>query len=326
MSRSTEFLLLSGALLVAAINYPALADSSSKTGFYGLGHEANSTEIAGWDIDVRPDGTGLPKGEGSVDEGDELFQEKCAQCHGVFGEGAGRWPVLAGGEGTLTDARPEKTIGSYWPYATTLWDYIHRAMPFFNPQSLNNNEVYALTAFLLNLNDIVDDDFIASRATLAAVEMPNRNGFFRDPRPDVPRAICMENCKNPDDIQITWDASDLGVTPLAHLPEDAADGRKPITAAAESASAGAGKNVYQRACAVCHDGGVAGAPKTGDKNAWLNRIGQGRDALLGHALNGFRGKAGYMPAKGGQAQLHNDEVADAVQFMVEQSRVKDEQL
>jgi cytochrome c len=327
MFRSISSLLLCAALMSAMLHQPVLADNG-KTGFYGLGHEVSALEIAGWDIDVRPDGAGLPKGEGTVDEGDELFQEKCAQCHGVFGEGAGRWPVLAGGEDTLSDQRPEKTIGSYWPYATTLWDYIHRAMPFFNPQSLNNNEVYALTAYLLNLNDIVDDDFIASRDTLAEVEMPNRNGFFRDPRPDVPREICMENCKNPDAIQITWDASDLGVTPLAHLQAgEATGGQKQIAAAAaEPAGAAAGKSVYQRACAVCHDAGVAGAPKTGDKNAWLNRIGQGMDTLLGHALHGFRGKAGYMPAKGGQAQLQDDEVADAVQFMVEQSQVKDEQL
>jgi Cytochrome c len=107
-----------------------VASASVTAGPYGIGAEATPEMIAGWDIDIRPDGQGLPDGEGSVAEGEGLYEAQCASCHGLFGEGAGRWPYLAGGEDTLDTADPKKTVGSYWPYASTLWDYIHRAMPY----------------------------------------------------------------------------------------------------------------------------------------------------------------------------------------------------
>ena len=325
MSRSIKYSILAW-LIGSAIAVGGLVNAGEKTvGYYGLGEEASAAQIVGWDIDVRPDGLGLPPGEGTVEQGEELFQEQCAQCHGVFGEGAGRWPVLAGGADTLTADRPDKTIGSYWPYATTLWDYIHRAMPFFNPQSLSNHEVYALTAYLLNMNDLVDDDFVASRDTLAAIEMPNRNGFFRDPRPDVRSERCMKNCKKPEEIRITWDASELGVTPIEHLQDTEASEAAPAQPIAVAVAA-PGKDVYEKACAACHANGVAGAPRVGDKNAWLERVGQGMDTLVEHAVKGYHGKSGYMPAKGGQLQLSDQEVAAAVEFMVEQSQVTEEQL
>ena len=112
----------------------AAMPASAKDGQYGIGTPATASEVAGWDIDIRPDGKGLPTGSGSVEDGEMMYEEKCASCHGSFGEGVGRYPVLSGGEGTLTEERPEKTIGSFWPYASTLWDYIHRAMPFPQPQ------------------------------------------------------------------------------------------------------------------------------------------------------------------------------------------------
>ncbi len=128
---------------------------SAEVGAYGIGTPATAGETAGWDIDIRPDGKGLPPGSGSVEDGEMMYEEQCASCHGSFGEGVGRYPVLSGGEGTLTAERPEKTVGSYWPYASTLWDYIHRAMPFPQPQSLTDEEVYAITAYVLYLNDLV---------------------------------------------------------------------------------------------------------------------------------------------------------------------------
>ena len=100
--------------------------------------------IAGWDIDVRPDGVGLPEGSGSVEDGEMLYEMQCAECHGSFGEGVGRYPVLAGGEGTLREERPERTVGSYWPYTSPLFDYIYRAMPFTQPESLSADETYAI--------------------------------------------------------------------------------------------------------------------------------------------------------------------------------------
>ncbi len=130
---------------------------------YSIGKTAEPEVIAGWDIDVRPDGQGLPDGSGSVEDGEELFEEKCSMCHGSFGEGEGQWPKLAGGEGSLTEARPTKTVGSFWPYASTLWDYINRAMPFPAPQSLKADEVYAITAYVLNMNEIVDDEFVLTK-------------------------------------------------------------------------------------------------------------------------------------------------------------------
>jgi S-disulfanyl-L-cysteine oxidoreductase SoxD len=145
---------------------------------YGFGRAPAPAEIAAFDIDVRPDGQGLPPGHGSVQDGAKLFATACASCHGEKGEAATpTGAVLAGGQGTLTSAKPLKTVGSYWPYATTLFDYIRRAMPFNAPQSLSNDEVYAATAYLLSLNKIVPDDAVLDAATLPEVRMPNRDGF-----------------------------------------------------------------------------------------------------------------------------------------------------
>ena len=190
---------------------PAALDES-RVGHLNIGKPATSEEISGWDIDVRPDGTGLPEGSGSVEDGEMLYEEKCASCHGSFGEAVGRYPVLAGGFDTLTEARPEKTVGSYWPYASTLWDYIHRAMPFAQPQSLSDDEVYAITAYVLYLNDIVDYEFVLDRDTLETIEMPNAGNFYRDDRPDVQAVACMENCKDPASVRITSEPI-AGVTP-----------------------------------------------------------------------------------------------------------------
>jgi len=179
---------------------------------YGLGRTATAEEIAGWDIDVRPDGIGLPEGQGNVETGEEVYMERCAHCHGEFGYGGGsRYPELVGGEDTLTSEDPRKTIGSYWPYASTLFDYIKRAMPFGEAQTLSNDEVYSLTAFLLNLNGIVEEDIEMNAGTLSKVVMPNVDGFIDDNRPDVANTACMKNCK--DDVTIVSNAKKVGVTP-----------------------------------------------------------------------------------------------------------------
>lgn len=181
----------------------------------GLGRPALPEEVAAWDIDIRPDGAGLPEGSGDVTTGEELFTEKCAVCHGDFGEGAGRWPVLAGGINTLTAEHPVKTVGSYWPYLSTVYDYVHRAMPFGEAQSLSPDETYALVAYILYLNDIVDDEFTLSKENFLEVEMPNAAGFFPDDRAEEafagPREICMTGCKT--DVRITARAAVLDVTP-----------------------------------------------------------------------------------------------------------------
>ena len=283
-----------------------------RVGYYGFGQPATPDMIAGWDIDIRPDGKGLPPGSGSVEQGEPIYEEKCAACHGFFGEGEGRWPKIAGGEDSLTEDRPEKTVGSYWPYASTLWDYVHRAMPFYEPQSLTDDEVYAVSAYILYLNDIVPDDFVLNRENLASIEMPNRDGFFEDPRPDADNSICMKDCKDPASIKITWDSTQLGVTPTEHFREEESQ----VAAAAVQVDPNLGQNVYQQACATCHKGGLAGAPVVGDASQWTARIEQGRDVLVDHAINGYQGSAGYMPPKGGQVQLADADVAAAVDYML----------
>lgn len=212
--------LLAGCLTWAAAS-SALAEPSGQQTNPQYGTPATPEQIAGWDIDVRPDGTGLPEGKGSVEDGAETFQTHCASCHGTFGEGMGRYPKLAGGMGSLTDDRPEKTVGSYWPYASTLWDYIHRAMPFYAPQSLTDDQVYEVVAYVLNLNNIVDSDFVADQDTLAKVQMPNRNGFYYpDPRPDTPRHACMHDCNDGSEAKITSTADGKNLTPATTGPLD----------------------------------------------------------------------------------------------------------
>lgn len=195
-----------------------LGVTSADAQVLGLGREATAEEIAAWDIDVRPDGAGLPEGRGTAAEGQLLYDERCASCHGVFGEGEGRWPALAGGQGSLTSDRPEKTIGSFWPYPSSIYDYVHRAMPFGDAQSLADDEVYALVAYLLFLNDVVtDENFELSKESFPAIQMENAPNFLDDDRPDTKvlaagEEPCMENCK-PEPAEVTMRAMILDVTP-----------------------------------------------------------------------------------------------------------------
>lgn len=152
---------------------------------YGLGRAATDQEVQQWNIDVGPTGEGLPKGTGTVTQGAAIFAARCASCHGATGQ-EGPMDRLVGGAGTLGSQKPIKTVGSYWPYATTLYDYINRAMPFNAPGSLAADEAYSVIAWLLFQNGIVKEDAVIDARTLPLVEMPNRNGFILDPRPDVP--------------------------------------------------------------------------------------------------------------------------------------------
>ncbi len=181
----------------------AISQNSSATApksSYGIGRVATAAEIAGWDIDVRPDGQGLPDGKGAVKDGEELYVAKCAACHGEFGESAGRWPQVAGGRGSLATHDPVKTVGSYFPYLSTLIDYVRHAMPFGDAQSLSPDELYAIVAYTLYLNDIVDDKFVLTKDTFRTVKMPNESGFYPDDRETAERTFwnptpCMVNCR-----------------------------------------------------------------------------------------------------------------------------------
>ena len=228
MSRSVErATFFAAALLACSIVFfsaqsPAqqiAARESVKTSSkLGLGRPALPEEIKAWDTDVRADGTGLPVGKGTVKQGDEIFQAQCAACHGEFGQGVGRWPALAGGLDSLKADRPDKTVGSFWPDLSTVFDYIKRAMPYGNAQSLTSDEVYALTAYLLSMNDIVKgDNFELNDKNFTSIKMPNAAAFYDDDREVAEKQFwgrepCMKNCKAAAP-KVTGRAINVDVTP-----------------------------------------------------------------------------------------------------------------
>jgi cytochrome c len=168
--------------VLASLSVAAPAHAQSPT--FGLGRTPTPEEIRTIDIGVTPDGQGLPPGSGTAEAGKKIFESRCVACHGATAK-EGPQDVLVGGQGTLNTAKPIKTIGSYWPYATTLWDYVNRAMPFDHPGTLPTNDVYSATAYLLYLNGIVGEHDVLDQTTLPRVKMPNREGFIPDTRPDT---------------------------------------------------------------------------------------------------------------------------------------------
>ena len=279
---------LKSAGLIAALGLvasPALAEK------LGLGRAAQPEEIAAWDLDVSPDGTGLPVGSGDVETGEALFSEKCAVCHGEFAEGVDNWPKLAGGEDTLADKDPVKTIGSYWPHLSTAWDYVNRSMPFGDAQSLTDDEVYAIVAYILYSNYLVEDDFELSNENFTEVVLPNADGFIVDDRVESEAHFwiaepCMENCK--DSVEITMRARVLDVTPEeeaaaenAVVTEAAAIQEEPVTeepaaAAPDAALVSAGEKVFKK-CKACHQVG----------DAAKNRVGPILNAVVGRSAGGI---------------------------------------
>jgi cytochrome c len=172
--------------VLAACAAMAIVPACAEPRHYTFGRTPTDAEIAAQNIDVRADGRGLPPGQGSVAQGRDIFANTCAPCHGDKGQGL-LSDRLVGGFGTLKDHNPVRTVGSYWPYATTLFDYVRRAMPFSAPGSLTDDQVYAVSAYVLSMNGIVADDAVLNAANLPKIAMPNRDGFISpDPRPDVP--------------------------------------------------------------------------------------------------------------------------------------------
>jgi cytochrome c len=172
-----------GALLIVATALPSAAQLPT----FGLGRTPTAGEIKAWDVTIPPDGKGLPPGSGTAALGKPVYTERCASCHGAKGEDP-KYNILVGGQGTLTTDKPLLTIGSFWPYATTLWSYINRAQPLDEPGSLTPDQVYAVTAYLLYVNGIIKQDDVLDATTLPRVRMPNRDGFVPDARPDVGRS------------------------------------------------------------------------------------------------------------------------------------------
>lgn len=319
----SKYLKLSAAALAfgAVLSGPAMAEK------LGLGRAATDNEIAAWDKDIHPDGRGLPEGSGDVWTGEELFADYCAICHGDFAEGVDNWPKLAGGKDTLADKDPLKTVGSYWPYLSTTWDYVNRSMPFGNAQTLSNDEVYAIVAYILYSNDLVDDDFVLSKETFFDVEMPNAGGFIVDDRKTSEAHFwnaepCMENCK--ESVEITMRAAVLDVTPeetKAKKVQALVDQTNPRNAApkaeeepaAEEAPAEeapveeaaldaelvkAGEKVFKK-CKACHQVGDGAKNRTGPV---LNGV---MGAALGH-VDGFKYSKG-MKAMGEEGVTWTEE-------------------
>jgi cytochrome c2 len=259
-------------VLIAAsvfLSNPAFAEK------LGLGRAALPEEIAAWDTDVRPDGTGLPVGSGDALIGEEIFADQCAACHGDFAEGIDNWPKLAGGADTLDHEDPLKTVGSYWPYLSTAYDYIQRSMPYGNAGTLSDDDVYSIVAYILYSNDLIDDDFVLSNETFLDVEMPNAAGFIFDDRAQAEYSQwsgdpCMENCKA--EVKVTMRAMVLDVTPEETKAEETTavvDATpEPVeevvveVAAFDAELAKAGEKVFKK-CKSCHQIGDGAKNKSG---------------------------------------------------------------
>ncbi len=166
-------------LLVPVVAVAACFTSAAQTPDYkNVGRTPTAQEVQAMDIAIGTDGKELPPGSGNAKTGGLLFAQKCAACHGESQEGSAQAPALVGGKGTLTSLHPKMTAGSYWPFATTIFDYIRRAMPRYQEGSLKVDEVYSLTAFILYRNDIIKEDDVIDATTLPKIKMPNRDGFI----------------------------------------------------------------------------------------------------------------------------------------------------
>ncbi|SFV75176.1 membrane c-type cytochrome cy [hydrothermal vent metagenome] len=335
------------------VNYPIVGDH---TGPYkvnpqiiGLkinnGRTPTPNELKAWNVDIMPDGTGLPEGEGSVEEGEAIYEEKCQVCHGDFGSGGGGYPALAKGNAyelhkTLTNQRnlpdkdgPVRVFGSYWPQASTLWWYIRDAMPHTKSKTLSNDEVYALVAYILNLNEMeidgeeVDDEYVLNREKFLKIKMPNRDGF--EPKIDGPNGLenvrkyyanphnygakkvnpserCMTDCqrKTAKVVHIQNGGISEFNPPLSvkrDLPKQENDPAYKVTFDAQKA--------YKENCTMCHG---AVAPAAGDKDAWAPILAKGRDKVY---ANGLSGTDRGMPARGGSS-LSDKEFKSVVDYML----------
>jgi S-disulfanyl-L-cysteine oxidoreductase SoxD len=316
MSKSLKF----GVACVAAVAFSA---GPLIAGPFGLGRTASPDEIAAWDKDIRPDGVGLPVGSGSVEDGENIFADTCASCHGDFAEGVGNWPKLAGGAGTLADEDPLKTVGSYWPYLSTTWDYVNRSMPFGDAQSLSSDEVYAIVAYILYSNDLVEDDFVLSQENFLDVEMPNAGGFILDDRgvsehPAFSQEPCMADCKasveitkratvldvTPQETSVT-SAADTGIVAQSTSSEVTAQPPEPVSAkgdVSDPALVAAGEKMFKK-CKACHQVGASAKNKTGPL---LNGV-VGRTAA---AFEGFKYSKSFISAGDGGLVWNNETLSE----------------
>ncbi|CUH66431.1 Cytochrome c2 [Thalassovita gelatinovora] len=283
MSKYRNFLI--GSALAALTASPALAEK------YGIGRPALPEEVAAWDHDISPDGTGLPVGSGSVEDGEAIFSENCAICHGEFAEGVDNWPKLAGGDGTLADKDPLKTVGSYWPYLSTVYDYVRRSMPFGAAQTMSDDDVYAITAYILYSNYIVEDDFVLSNENFLDVEMPNAGGFIVDDRETAEASFwtepCMKDCKE-GEVKITMRATVLNVTPEEEGAAEEAPAEPAAPVEEAKAEEPAAEPVVEEAAALDPEL-VKDGEKVFKKCKACHQVGEGAQNKTGPMLNGVVG-------------------------------------
>jgi cytochrome c len=334
------------------VTYPV---KEGKTSFYYVNEKAHNTsltygrkptadEIKAWDIDVMPDGTGLPEGKGTVEDGDAIYEEKCASCHFDFGTGGAGYPALQKGnayEGqkSLTNQRvdgndegPIRVFGTYWPQASTLWWYIKTGMPHPAPLSLTDDEVYALCAYIISINELeidgeeLDDEYELNREKFLKLVMPNKDGF--EPKIDGKNGLentrkyfndfsnygngtrCMKNCFDgePKIARIQGAGISDYEPPLSN--------KKELPPKKEGAGAEhPGKKSYETSCAVCHATDAMGAPDVGNKKAWEAVLQKGIDKVYDNAIHGING----MPPKGGTS-LPDEKVKEIVDYMVGASK------
>lgn len=335
---------------------------------YNNGRVATKNEIAAWDVDVKPNGEGLPefdtkngkvvlgedgkpkKAEGSVEWGGELYDAQCVMCHGDFGAGGKGYPMLAGGskeslkiqrlnpadENPNPDT-PIRTVGSYWPYASTIFWYVQDSMPFPHPKSLTNSETYAITAYLLSVNGVkyegeeMDDEFVLDREKMLKITMPNADGFYPDVDTKNPQdgiesmrkllsnpkiygtgTKCMKDCikgKVEDYVmRISGNLAEGIVQPLSTARD--------LPKVEKKEADLPGKAQYEEKCSACHGNPAIGAPVVGDKEAWAKVMAKGIDAVYNNALNGLNA----MPPKGGHVDTPDEEIKIIVDYMIQSSK------
>ncbi|QNP48510.1 c-type cytochrome [Diaphorobacter aerolatus] len=354
MSSSRKAMMKTAALLLSGVCASAASAQGTADRFPGVGRNATSKEVAAWDIDVRPDFKGLPKGSGSVEKGQEVWEAKCASCHGVFGEsnevfspligGTTKDDIKTGNVARLKDASfPGRTTFMKVPTISTVWDYINRAMPWNAPKSLSHDEVYAVTAYMLNLADIVPPDFTLSDKNIAEVQakMPNRNGmtthhamwpgtdFVKNARPDTKAVACMKDCGPEPQVRSRLPdhaSNNHGNLVDQNRPVGAqrgmkTDGKPAAVPAATAASAATAKPhaaavptaiLEKNGCVACH-GMEQKIVGPGFREIASKHAGQ-TDYLLGKIKNGGTGVWGNIPMPP-QPGLSDDEAKSLANWL-----------
>jgi len=341
------------AVIDGGVTYPVVngttadyaVDAQAEAATFNYGRTPTANELAAWNTDVTPNKL-PPEGSGSVEEGEELYETQCVMCHGDFGSGGGGYPSLSKGSGeelqkTLTNQRfdpdadgPSRFFGSYWPQASTMWWYIHDGMPHPKTKSLSVDETYALTAYMLNINEFtidgeeVDDEYVLDREKFSKIVMPNVDGFEpkitgKDGIENVrayyqvasnfgaqkvnPAERCMTNCLEPT-AKATY-ISGVGISDF--LPPMATARDLPEVKEAVVA----GKSDYEASCAVCHGAAGMGAPVVGNKADWSKVAEKGDANVLANAINGING----MPPKGG-TDFSDAKMKEVVEYMLNASK------